>query len=374
MQADYHPLDFRTYYISSKTAFNGDNPYNESDQILTSIRENIGSDEWDFKSSPHEKSVYAPQFIWFFGLYNLLDFENAIWVQFTLNIISLLLIAYFINLLNSKIRIQYVLLAIFAFRGTWFALDNGQPMIQCLAMILAGIHLSINTKHKMLAGIILGITGFKFTLLIPVALYLLISKQFKTFATLIQVVVLLNVSALLRFEDTESAFRNWLENMRFLNTYVHQPDTINGLNIISCSISVPLAYFNVIPEFAIKFSFPILYLFSIASTVYLTIKNKIEPLVGLLFLTLCGFCFSQHLFYDLLVPICYLMINKDYEKYLSIPSILLAFTLLIPLGALATKLELPVLNFLVPLLLILVLANWTNTHFFRINKAIKKPN
>lgn len=364
----YQALDFRTYYTGAKTYFSDLNPYYRNDQTITWLK--MANHETSPNFDAHETVVYAPQFVWFFWPYQLLDFNQSKWLQFALNILSLLICAWLIHRLKPQLPLSLILLSMGAFKGTWFALSNGQPMIQILTLILLSFHLLFNKNRHWLPGIILGLCGFKFTLLIPVGLFLLTGKYFKTFFSMAAVMLLLNALAINACIVPDLMLKSWQNNLSYLFNYNHVFQTLNSINIINTSSSVVLKYFIDLPNTSIHLVYTLLLLIGSLSVVWMDRKSTgFRPLFVLSLLT---FCFGQHLMYDTLVLVVYYMLQqKEGEEPKS--AIVLLFVLILPLSILATAI--PLIHFILPLtLLVYTLEVLGIDYRWMRNKAIKNAN
>jgi hypothetical protein len=370
----YKPLDFRTYYFSSEAYWKGDNPYSDEAQIksLHAYRDSSSIHLSNPGGFPHASTVYAPQFIWYFGLYNILDYKFAKYLDFALNILSIFLIIVCIKKLNPNSKIALIVLSILAFRGTWYALDTGQPLLQVFAISLWAFRLYQIKANPFLISFLLAFVSFKFTVLLPLIFLLFLAKDKRCLILYLGLVILLNFSALLLHNSPNELLQAWSTNINKLWAYPHQFNTLNGLNIISSNLSVALKYNFNIPNNTLK---PVMG-FALACTYLLVfMKNKtLSDVQILLFLGISNLCFGQHLIYDALILVAYKLITINNNEQLSILNILLLLFLLMPIGSIADRLQLPILNFGLNCLLFL---NWIWhcwDYFFKRNKAIKNPS
>lgn len=368
-RSPYKPLDFRTYYSGAQTYFNHLNPYDKNELTLSWMQSNSAlSEKPNF--DVHETVVYAPQFVWYFGLYQLLDYDIAKWLQLALNILALIASAWLVIQLKPEIPKHLIYLAFGAFKGTWFALSNGQPMIQILLLILLSIYLLTLKKHKIIPGVLLGICGYKFTFLIPIGLFLLSQKQFKTFTSLTTTMLLFNGAAILFSAAPETMLHTWQYNLSYLFNYNHVFMDFNGLNIINCSSSVVLKYFIDIPNTSIHLLYTSILLFG--SLFCLWFLRQQTGFRILFVLSLLSFCFGQHLMYDILVLMIYWILQYDARKEPVITSLTFA-VLCLPLSIVATRL--PAIHFIIPIcLLIYTLEAIVSDYRLMRNKVTKNAN
>jgi hypothetical protein len=370
----YKPLDFRTYYFSSESYWHGDNPYSDEAQVK-SMHAYGDSLVLNLKTPggfPHASAVYAPQFIWYFGLYNLLDYKLAKYLDFAFNILSVFWIIICIKKLNPDLKIALIALAILSFRGTWYALDTGQPLLQVFAICLWAFRLYQSKSHPLISSFLLALVSFKFTVLLPLVCLLFLGKDKRYFTMYLGMVILLNFSALLLHKNPSDMLQVWSGNINRLWAYPHQFNFINGLNTISSNLSVALKYNIDLPLGLIKTSMA-LALF--ACYALLVFKNKhLSDRQILLFLGLSNLCFGQHLIYDALSIIAYKLLTVKKDEKTNTIELLLLLTLILPMGAIADKIQLFQLNFVFNFILF---ANWVylfRNYFFKRNKAIKNAS
>ena len=370
----YKPLDFRTYYFSSEAYWKGDNPYSDEAQIksLHAYRDSSSIHLSNPGGFPHAGAVYAPHFIWYFGLYNLFDYKFAKYLDFALNLLSIFWIIVCIKKSNPNLKTALIALSILAFRGTWYALDTGQPLLQVFAICLWALSLYQSKSSPLLCSFLLALVSFKFTLLLPMVCLLFLGKNKRPLIFYLGMVVLLNFSALLLHNNPSELLQAWSENINKLWAYPHQFKALNGLNIISSNLSVALKYQLNIPLNTLKTSMGIALA---CSYVLVVLKNKaLSDGQILLFLSISNLCFGQHLIYDALVFIAFTLIAKKQGESLTPLNLLLLLFLILPIGSIADRLQFPILNFGLNVLLFL---NWIWMfwdYFFKRNKAIKNAS
>jgi len=374
VKESYKPLDFRTYYFSSEAYWKGDNPYSDEAQTK-SMFEYRDSSSLHLRNPggfPHASAVYAPQFIWYFGLHNLLDYKFAKYLDFALNILSLFWIIVCIKKLNPNLKTALIVLSILAFRGTWYALNTGQPLLQVFAISLWAFRLYQSKANPFLISFLLAFVSFKFTLLLPISCLLLLGKDKRHIILYLGLVLILNFSALILHNDPNVLLHAWSENINKLWAYPHQYHFINGINSISSNLSVALKYNVDLQLNSLKLSMAILLG---SSYLIVVLKNKtLSDAQILLFLGLSNLCFGQHLIYDVLILLAYKLIAIKNNETLNILNVLLLLFLILPIGNIANRLQLPILNFGLNILLFL---NWGLLlwdYFFKRNKAIKNAN
>ena len=369
--APYHPIDFRTYYLGAKGFLVQMNPY--SDQVQKMLWEQEEKKEkttWQKNTGfPHAVVVYAPQFVWFFSIYNAFDFTYSKWVQLAINFCSVFLMVYIIKRLHPALNTLMVAASVLAFRGTWYALDTGQPMLQVLALCLLAFYLIEKKNLSFVPAVLLALVSFKFTLLAPVVFYLVWTRNFRTISLYVSMVLILNTLALICMPYPADAIIAWRSNIDALWDYTHAYHSINGLTVISTSVFVPLAYFS---EAGLKaVSLACIGAAYIGSYV---IGKKISARAGMAAVCLAGLCFGHHLIYDILALICFLWIWNEKDSTDNYVFFALALTLLLPLGVIADQSGQPLIHFFLPFLLFLYALYLAVFYFPSKYKAIKNPS
>lgn len=352
ISSPYHPLDLRTYYLAASTYFQDRNPYSDSQNGINWIKHKKGEDNWDGKIGfPHSTPVYAPQFVWYFGALCLPDFNQSKIAQLILNLIAIACIIFFVTALNKSVNLLFVTVAVLAFRGTWYALDNGQPMLQVLAISLFAIYLLKKKNLSVIPGILLGAVAFKFTLILPFAVFLFSEKHYKTLLSLLSVSVLLNAAAIFFHPEGMHMLNQWRTNMENLWSYPHLHGSVNALSVISTSVSVAIIYFISLKLSVLKTAMLLLMLFSLSLSSFSSKKHRLY--FPLFFAGLSSICFGQHLIYDILALVIFRILIADGQKNISITEILLIVVLVIPLGSISGLIGMEAINFAVPLLLVI---------------------
>lgn len=259
-------------------------------------------------------------------------------------------------------------MAMAAFRGTWFALDNGQPLIAITFIILLSLFLSKEKERPLLSGLLLGVVGFKFTLLIPIVLWLLLKNRFNTIAVLVIISMILNVPIIIQHP---MYLNTWMNNMNSMWQYIHSGN-LNGLNIINCNISSAVSTLIKLQADTIKTVSGVLYFLGLTFTFYQLKLRKLLDYNALFILILTEICFGQHLMYDLLLPVSIFLLTKlKHNIWVELPLLLL---LTIPVGSISDRLELPQMNYALPLMLLIYLIYNYSTLPPSKYKEIKNPS
>jgi hypothetical protein len=324
--------------LSAEAYWNGMDPYSYEDQKKLWEPIQAENHNWEMiENGVYSTPLYPPQFVAFFGLYTLLNFNTAIWLQWILNILALVLIIWCIRKLNPNLSLKYIVLGIMAFRGTWYALDTGQPMLQVFAMAMFVLVLIERKNLSIIPGLILGFISFKYTLLIPFGLYLLYKKEYKTVSIWIGLSLLINALILVLDVDAQTHIQTWVNSMQLMNNYLHQEISNNGLAIIATSISIPLSqYFNFSQSVSSgPFMILVRILLPLLPFVFIWLYRKKFTWQYLLFISsLCSICFGHHLIYDVLTLISLRLLSIEKNSSISSIEFTLLILLVIPLGKL----------------------------------------
>lgn len=364
----YLPIDFRTYYISASSYFKGYNAYKENANLNTwNEVKYLNKESWKTHLGfPHAIPVYAPQYVWFFGIYTLLDFETAMWEQFVLNILALFLIVFCIYKFTNSISTLFIIAIVFAFRGTWYAMETGQPMLQVLAVCLFSLYLIDKKNLCYIPGILIGFVSFKFTLILPFALYLLCNKQYKTLVIIAVTVAILNSSALIYSNHPIELYAQWKSNIEALWAYPYTAEAYNGIAIISTNFNVALEHFLSVNLNVLKF-LSMFILGSLFLLIFLTNWKK-KPYYILFLASLASICFGQHLLYDILALICFRLLTIQESEKISIIETLLFVLLILPIGSIANMTGILVLHYALPFMLLLYCVERFYLNYFKNGK------
>lgn len=376
ISSPYRPVDFRTYYFSTKAAIQGDNPYAHYaiNKLWIRHRAFSGTDWEGPAGSPHARTVYAPQFIWFFAVFSLVNFEYAKWLHFILILLAFVASIALTCSLSSH-PAALIISALTAFRGTWYMLDTGQPMPYVFAACLFALRLAEKKKQILLPGLLIGLVSFKFTLIIPFTAWMLVRRKYNMLLTAALTSLALNISALLYFGHPGVWLSQWFENMQQMWNHPHIYGQVNGLSVISTSISVPIAYwFRISTEGLRMAMFTAYFTVSILLTLSF-LKNGTTTKYRLLFLLqLTGLCIGQHLVYDFLALVCFLLFMNEKNVKIRLPDIALGILLLLPMGRIAEIAGIEWIHYILPVVLFMVWMQHTVDYLFRKYKPAKKAS
>ena len=333
------PIDARNLYLLVHTASKHDNFY--IDKNVKRTWNEIASQE-DFETTnqpglPYSSMLYPPQALTEFYFYKYISWKNYRWINYVYNFLLLLIIAFLVHQLSSKnLKALTILLPLLAFKGTWQAYFVGQPMFLCLAFILMAYYLWREKKHSWLAGIMLGLAAFKFTLVIPFGFFFLYKKDWKLVLASIITVLLLLAPVLFQYDLVE-----------LLTTYsanakeqILQIYTDGGNNLLFQTTELASLLFSggIISANAVSIFNGLLMILGIAFLLFNPKKYNDESI--LLLLILWSFLFMYHLSYDGLVILAFLVILK-FDKYVDLlkylPFIIVFF---LPINGIMSRLNL----------------------------------
>lgn len=370
----YQPIDFRTYYLGAKAYFNGANPYDDSTQAVL-WQENRTSERFTWNKPtgfPHATVVYTPQFAWYFYPYQLMDFTMAKWMQLGLNILSLVLIMFSLHRLRRHTPLILVVCAILAFRGTWYSLDTGQPMIQVLACCMMAIYLADRREMQVLPALLMAMVSFKFTVVLPFIFFLFLNKRYSVMYLYAIATLIFNIAAVAYAAHPYTMLDTWQQNANALWDYTHAHGSLNGLNTIATSITTVAGYYAVIPPMTLKITGLALLIMGLLVSWWIGVKKSASA--GLVLFFLSSLCMGHHLIYDLLVFVCLCLLSRRTALFDNAFFYLLALMLLMPVGTIADYMHYGALNFILPLTLTLYLLYLLYACFFNRNIATKKPS
>lgn len=359
----YHPLDFRTYYTASGVYWEGGNPYKIGEVRRYWAKDNAFAQWPALPDVHHSLPVYLPQFVYFFGPYLLTGYKSGAILQLLLNLFALAIMVYSISRINPVITWPKACMAVMAFRGTWYAMDNGQPMLQAAALILYALHLIINRQQSLIPGLLLGLTAFKFTLLLAPGLYLLLSGRYKPLLTMAVTAVALNILAVAGGPQGLSYLPQLLSNMNSL--WAHPHLSVNELSALGTSVSIPLAHWGILNTEALRLAMPLLLLLLFAGIILSAGRFVIAEQV-LYVAALCCYCFGQFMLYDLLLLLAYRLLLCGKQNDVRIQELILLLLLLLPLGRIAEIPGLEGIRYALPPMLVVVLI--PEVYYLAVNK------
>lgn len=313
-----HPvsIDFRTIYLSANLLSKSQNPYNDS--LIKSEWNKISKDQIIVApGKPGIPSLYPPNaFVMFLPLAQM-DFYSAQNLYFLLNIFLILLIPFLLKKLGEFYNFNtpwiFWFLIIASLKYTLPALWVGQTVFLCTALFLSSWYFSLKDNHK-LAGFLLGLAAFKFTLVLHLGLLFIIRKKWKTLIYGISTVAVLGLSSLLLF-PLKPMFSEYLETMSFTRHFIFDasrsgyPYTHEMLTITESGTFLRFIWSGLSSYMGVIY---LVLMFSASLFAYRV--NKVKPLSDVHLLALLGvlnLMTVYHLYYDtlILLPMVWLLVE-----------------------------------------------------------------
>lgn len=301
-----------------------------------------------------------------------MDFTMAKWVQFALNIVSLILLIFCLRRLRKHAPLMLIVSAIFAFRGTWYSMDTGQPMIQVLACCMMAVYLADRREMQILPALLMALVSYKFTVVLPFLFFLFLNKRYGVVYLYAIATLIFNVAAVAYAAHPYTMLDTWQQNASALWTYTHAHASLNGLNTIATSVITVVTYYTSIPPLELKIAGLVLLVTGFATAWW--IGEKKSASAGLVFFFLSSLCLGHHLVYDLLVFVCLCLLSRRPAIFNNVFFYLLALVMAIPVGTIAEHAHYEELSFALPLALVLYWLYLLYAACLNRNIATKKPN
>jgi hypothetical protein len=314
------PIDFRGVYIGTELLAKKLPLYNDS--LAASIwlqakeREGFESNS-DFGDQWVSIMTYPPQTYVALYPFQWLNWKWARVVWWVECISAFLLITW---LCFAYTQDKKFLLLIPALSASFFALSLGQPSLVVLALVLLGIFFL--NSNAFLAGIAFGLASIKFTVLIPLVFWLLVTKKLKVLGVMVLVAVLFFLPALIIYPHIVS---EWLSKASAYYEMIYQLHPQNIYTFSNSEFTTVLGFYTDISFTTIQTINLLGQLIGFALMAYLYLKKKLTKPFLLLGLTLVSFVFAYHLSYDILfflVPLVLIDRNNDARWWIIIALII----------------------------------------------------
>lgn len=306
------PIDFRNLYLGSRLWFEGRNPYNieelQTEWALVCEEEYLAPEAQP--GFAQNFLVYPPYALIFYAPFALLNWQAAIVLNFILMMVCIALIVYTVLRMQpvpgvqAKYRLLVLVAVILAMKGTAHAAIVGQPSFICIAAALLS-YLSVQRNKKYLAPIFLIVASIKPTVALPIWIFLIIHKEWKTVLSAIGGIVILLSAVLLAYPDSMLILKSYLVNSIELRgmLYTHGSDYPYNYHMISgTQLQVIVELIAGSSQYRLWVSAVLL----LAGTGYIYWKrNTTSRLYQLCILIVTGLLATYHLFYDtmLLLPV-----------------------------------------------------------------------
>ncbi|MFY0644106.1 MAG: DUF2029 domain-containing protein [Bacteroidia bacterium] len=337
------PIDFRGLYLGAELFADKQEIYNDSlarNYWLNHKESEQFESHSDFGDQWVSIMLYPPHAIVFSRGFSQMSWKQSRiwwWILCALSICCILILLY---LITKDVLALYLVLA---FKGTFFAIALGQPMLLVFAFLLLAVLLQ--KKKSYLAGIFLGLAMIKFNLAIPFGIWFLLQGNFKLIGTAALTAVLLFLPAYLMYPDIIS---NYMTKVNDYYVMLYNPHPLNMYTFSNSEITILLDYYFNNDTKVWKL---INYCGQFLGYLWLSLsflRKRMDRNYLLLGLLLVSFVFSYHLSYDaliLLLPIL-LLPNVQY-KWISI-----ALFIILSLPWNAVFENYPIIKFNYPLILI----------------------
>jgi hypothetical protein len=342
---DDAPADYRTLYTGSNLICQHKTVYDTAAHIAlwAQVVQDEGLNSTSAPGQIHISALTYPPHAYAFFLFN----HVLTWKQSRI-IWWMVCLAFFVIGLYF-IKSTWIIALGLGFKGSYFALLLGQPMLLVFALLAGAISLVQDRRH-VLIGILLPIMLIKFTLVIPLVVWLAVQKDWKALsigaaltASIYAVLIILFPSTLGDYLNTATRYYQFIYSSSPLNLYPQ-------LNSESTSF---IHTFIPMPMWLIKTINLLGQLIGFSCSILLFYKKRLDDCWLLYLLYLISFLFSYHLIYDaliLLVPMALIYQSGHGRPWVYIlPFVLLSLPWNMLMGAL------PVVQFHFPLILALAL-------------------
>jgi len=254
--------------------------------------------------------VYPPYALIFYAPFALLNWQAAIMLNFLLMLLCIALMVYVVLRMqpvpgvHAKYRLLILIAVILAMKGTAHAAIVGQPSFICIvAMFLT--YLSIQRNKKYLAPLFLIVASIKPTVALPMWIFLIIHKEWKTVLSAIGGIVILLFAVLLAYPDSMLILDSYLVNSIELSNmlYAHSADYPYNYHMIS-GTQLQIIIELIIGSPGYRWGISAVLLLAGAGYVYWK-RNTTSRLYQLCILIATSLLATYHLFYDtmLLLPV-----------------------------------------------------------------------
>ena len=337
------PIDFRGLYLGAQMMEAKENLYNDTTAaeiwLEHKATENFESNS-DFGDRWVSIMVYPPQAFTLPFVLSKLSWKQARIAWWLVCFLSFIAIAFLLFKISNEPKALWLLLA---FKGSFFALALGNPVLLVVAFLFLSIY--FKDSKPIIAGIFLGFAMMKFNLAIPIGLWFLYQKNFKVLIAAGVCSILLLLPSLLIYDGVIS------EYLAKVGSYYQMIYEINDRNIYTFSnseLSIMLNYYFPQDISVWKKLNAIAQILGYSAVAVLFFRKKISLNACLLALLLISFIFSYHLVYDALIFI--LPIAMIESKRLQIMAIAIFIALSMPINSALSGFTF--LHFHYPLLLV----------------------
>ena len=305
------PIDFRGLYLGAELLSNKENLYNDSlarAYWLAHKESEQFESRSDFGDIWVSVMLYPPQALVFSRVFQGMSWKQARIVWWTICACALLATMLILYLLTKNVLSLYLVLA---FKGSFFAIALGQPMLLVFTFLLLAVLLQ--RKSALLAGLFLGLAMIKFNLAIPFGLWFLMQGNYKLILSAMLTTICLILPAYLVYPDL---IPNYLQKVGDYYNMIYSPHPLNVYTFSNSEITIVLDYYFNKDTSIWKLINYAGQLIGYALLCFAFIKKKMSTAYLLLGLLLISFVFSYHLSYDallFLLPILLLPSKKHQQ-------------------------------------------------------------
>ena len=302
------PIDYRGLFLGSQMMEAKENLYNDS--VAAEIwlahkkAENFESNS-DFGDRWVSIMVYPPQAFTLPFLLSKRSWKQARIAWWFVCFLSFISIALLLLKLTNDPKTLWLLLA---FKGSFFALALGNPVLLVVAFLFLSIYFK-DTK-PILAGLFLAFAMMKFNLAIPIGLWFLYQKNFKLLFTAGVCSILLLLPSLLIYD---TVIPDYLSKVGSYYQMIYEINERNIYTFSNSELTIMLNYYFPQDIGVWKNINAIGQLLGYVVVAILFFRKKISLNACLLALLLVSFIFSYHLVYDALIfilPIALMESNR----------------------------------------------------------------
>lgn len=307
------PIDFRNLYLGSRIWLEGGNPYNDAE--LKREWAIVCEEEYLIPETqpglPQNFLVYPPYALILYAPFALLNWQAAITLNFMLIVFCMFIMIASVFKVQSVpgVPAKYQLLMLAAvlvgMKGTAHAAIVGQPSFICIAAALLS-YVYVQRNKKYVATLLLIVASMKPAIALPLWIFLLIHKEWRTVFSAMAGIFVLLCAMLLAYTDMYAVLKSFIDNGIQLQRLMYHQGTdypynyhmISGtqLQIILELITHHLAAWQSLISLAIILS----------ASVYIYLKRNITSrLYQLCILIIASLLATYHLFYDtmMMLPI-----------------------------------------------------------------------
>ncbi len=303
------PIDLRGLYLGAELWESGHDLYSDKAgaELWNEHKEVEGFEsKTDFGDQWVSIMVYPPHAFVISRPLIAFSWKTARIIWWIICIILLFVSSYLLYEISGNVLSIYLILA---FKGTFFALALGQPVLLVFCCLLLAMH--FKDRRAYLAGIFLGIAMIKFNLVVPFGIWFLLQRRWSllltgalTTAAMLLIVVWDQPELIAQYSAKLSAYYEMIYQRDPENIYTYSDSELSMFlsNFIGRDIGF-WKNFNAIGQ-----------LISYSLIAWFSLKNKWHRSWTLLGLILSSFLFTYHLSYDgliLLIPILMIPLKKS---------------------------------------------------------------